>query len=259
MTAAVARAGVVLGWHARAYRRTWRATITVAFLNPVFFLLSVGVLLGRVVDDANPNLGGLSYLEFVAPGLLAATAMQIGTNEASFPILAGIKWVKTYHAAVATPLRIPELLAGVLAWVTVRLALATAVFTGIAVAAGAFDSPWAALAPAGAVLCGLAFASSIAALSTSIEDPQALTGVFRFVLLPMFLFSGTFFPVERLPDWLEPVAWAIPLWHGVELCRDLATGRVAAGDTLVHVGVLLAFAAAGIAVAVRQLHRRLLS
>jgi lipooligosaccharide transport system permease protein len=259
LTEAVARTGNVLAWHARAYRKTWRATLTVAFVNPLFFLLSVGVLLGGLIHRNAAGLGGLTYLQFVAPGLLAATAMQIGANESSFPILAGVKWARTYQAAVSTPLRVPELFLGVLGWVGLRITVAASIFAGIAAAAGAFRSPWAVLTPLAALLTGLAFATPIASLSARLEEHQALTGVFRFVLMPMFLFSGTFFPVSRLPGWLQPVAWATPLWHGVELCRDLATGRVHAGDDLLHAAVLLAILAAGVWLSVRALRRRLLS
>jgi lipooligosaccharide transport system permease protein len=253
------RTATVLSWYALAYRRTWRATITTAFLAPVFFLLAVGVLLGSLIDANRPDLGGLTYLEFVAPGLLAATAMQLGTNEGSFPVMAGIKWVKTYHAVVATPVRVAELLAGVLTWAGLRIAVAAVVFTGIAAAFGAFSSPLAAVAPLAAVLCGLAFAAPLAALAASIENSMALTAVFRFAILPLFLLSGTFFPIENLPVWLQPVAWATPLWHGVALCRDLATGSVSALPLLGHTAYLVAFLGAGAWLAVRALERKLLS
>ncbi|MBD0328698.1 MAG: ABC transporter permease [Thermoleophilia bacterium] len=248
---------MVLAWNARTYRRTWRATVTISFLNPIFFLLSVGVLLGDLVDRRGADLGGLSYLEFVAPGLLAATAMQLGAGEGAFPVMAGLRWVRSYHAIAATPVRVPELLAGVLAWACLRLAVGTVVFAAVAAAFGAFTSPLAALAPAAAVLCGLAFAAPLAAVSASVDSSLALTGIFRFVLLPMFLLSGTFFPLERLPGWLEPVAWATPLWHGVALCRSLAAGDVDAAAALVHVGYLLALLALGAVLATRALERRL--
>src|SRR4029450_5191152 len=103
-------------WYAPSYPRVWRATITTGLLNPIFFLLSMGILLGQLVDEGNADLGGLSYLEFVAPGLIAALAMQIGTNEGSFPVAAGIRWAKTYHAVVATPVRVQELFSGLLSW-----------------------------------------------------------------------------------------------------------------------------------------------
>ncbi len=254
----VARVGSVLAWYARSYRASWRGTITVAFLNPLFFLLSIGVLLGGVIDDGSADLGGLSYLEFVAPGLLAATAMQIGTNEGSHPIMAGIRWVRTYHGVVSTPVSVPELFSGVLAWVALRIVVAAAVFTGVAAALGAFRPPLAALAPVGALLCGLAFAAPLAAIAAYLDDSAILTGIFRFGILPLFLFSGTFFPISQLPDWLEPVAWVTPLWHGVVICRDFATGTPEVVPTLGHAAFLLAFTIGGAFAAVRILRERLL-
>jgi lipooligosaccharide transport system permease protein len=253
------RAGSVLSWYARSYRATWRATITVAFLNPLFFLLSIGVLLGGVIDEGSPDLGGLSYLEFVAPGLLAATAMQLGTNEGSLPVMAGLKWVRTYHGVVATPVRVAELYTGLLAWVALRIVVAGAIFTGVAAAVGAFRSPLAVLAPGAALLCGLAFAAPLAAIAASAEDSATLTGIFRFAILPLFLFSGTFFPVSQLPDWLEPVAWATPVWHGVSLCRDLAAGGVETWPALGHAAFMLAFVGGGSLIAVRVLNQKLLT
>jgi lipooligosaccharide transport system permease protein len=256
---AVVRAGSVLSWYARSYRATWRATITTAFLNPLFFLLSIGVLLGGVIDEGRADLGDLSYLEFVAPGLLAATAMQIGTNEGSFPIMAGLRWVRTYHGVVATPVRVGELYTGLLAWAALRIVVAGAIFTAVAAAIGAFRSPLAVLAPAAALLCGLAFAAPLAAIAASAEDSAVLTGIFRFAILPLFLFSGTFFPISQLPDWLEPVAWATPVWHGVSLCRDLAAGGVEAASALGHAGFMLAFVVGGSLAAVRVLNNKLLT
>jgi lipooligosaccharide transport system permease protein len=255
---AMIRAGTILSWHARSYRKTWRATVTVAFLNPVFFLLSIGVLLGGIVDTRSADLGGLSYLEFVAPGLLAATAMQIGTNEGSFPIMAGIKWTRTYHAVVATPVRVAELFLGLFAWVALRIVVAAAIFTAVSAAVGAFRSPWAALAPLAALLCGLAFAAPIAATASAIENSSVLTAIFRFAILPLFLFSGTFFPISQLPVALEWVARATPLWHGVTLCRELAGGTPELWPSLGHAGYLAAFTVAGAALAIRLLQGKLL-
>jgi lipooligosaccharide transport system permease protein len=99
----------------------------------------------------------------------------------------------------------------------------------------------------------------MAALAGGVDNHAALTAVFRFALLPIFLFSGTFFPIERLPDWLEPIAWATPLWHGVSLCRDLSTGDVEALPTLGHIAYLTAFTLVGSALAVRLISRKLLS
>ncbi len=262
LTTPVQRATAVTAWHARSYRRTWRATITTAFLNPVFFLVSVGVLLGKLIDDQQAALGGLSYVEFVAPALVATTAMQVGTNDGMFPVMAGIRWLRTYHAVLATPVRVAELVLGAMAWSVIRMLVAATIFTAVAALGGAIDSPLAIFAPFAALLCGLAFHAPLAAFTSSpmLEDGSGgwFPAINRFVIIPMFLFSGTFFPVSQLPDWLEPVAWATPLWHGIELCRDLCTGSVELVATLAHVGYLGAFVAVGAALAVRFHERTLL-
>jgi lipooligosaccharide transport system permease protein len=247
----------VVAWHARSYRRLWFGTITVSFLNPIFFLVSIGLLLGTLVDRANPDLGGLTYLQFVAPALLATTAMQTASSVTTYPVIAGIKWLRTYHAVVATPVRVPELVGGVLTWAGVRIVVAVSLFAAVAAVGGGFASPLAVLAPLAALLCGIAFGAVLTAITSSVEDAQWLAAIFRFGLVPLFLFSGTFFPVSQLPDWVEPLAWATPLWHGVELCRDLASGSVALSSTALHVGYLLALTAAGVLVAVRSTARKL--
>ncbi len=249
------QSAAVFQWYARAYRRSWRATITTGLLNPIFFLLSIGVLLGGLVDEGNPSLGGLTYLEFVAPGLIAALAMQIGTHEGSFPVMAGLRWVRTFHAVVATPVRVAELAGGLLLWAAARILVASAIYAAVAAVAGAFTSPLAVLTPLAAVLCGLAFAAPMAALAGGVNNPYVLTAVFRSAILPIFLFSGTFFPISQLPNWLEPIAWATPLWHGVTLCRDLGTGHIEAVPTIGHIVYLGAFIGVGSVLAVRYVSR----
>ena len=170
LSQSVDRVRAVTAWQARAYRRTWRATVTTAFLNPLFFLLSIGVLLGALVDEGRADLGGLTYFEFVAPGLLAATAMQVAANEATFPVMAGIKWLRTYHAVIATPVRAGELVSGVLGWAALRIAVAVVAFSVIAALGGGFDSPLALLAPVAALVCGMAFAAPIMAFSANLEN-----------------------------------------------------------------------------------------
>jgi lipooligosaccharide transport system permease protein len=243
---AVGRTISVVGWHAHAYRRMWRGSITVSFLNPIFFLLAIGVLLGTLVDRSDPDLDGLTYLEFVAPALVAATAMQTAASVTTFPMKAGLKWVRTYHGVVATPVRVRELVAGVLVWAGVRVIVACVLFVVVAGVGGAFTSPLAALSPLAGLLCGLAFAAGLAAVTTGTDADQWLVAIFRFVLVPLFLFSGTFFPISRLPDWLEPLALLSPLYHAVELCRAATTGSVAWLDRGGNVLVLLLFVGAGV-------------
>ena len=259
-TSALWRAYAVTEWHARSYRRVWRATITTALVNPIFFLLAVGVLLGGLVDRNSPeSLGGLSYVEFVAPGLLAATAMQMGANDGMWPVMAGIRWLRTYHAVIATPVRAAELVVGTIGWNAVRVSVAAVLFVAVAAVGGAVLSWWAVLAPAAALLTGLAFNAPITAFAAALESAEDgwFPALNRFVIVPMFLFAGVFFPVSQLPSWLEPVAWATPLWHGATLCRDLTAGTVALPSALLHVGYLAAFVAAGVVVAVHY-HRKAL-
>jgi lipooligosaccharide transport system permease protein len=248
---AIRRAFAVVGWQARSFRRLWRGSITVSFLNPIFFLVSIGLLLGNLVDRSNPDLDGLSYLEFVAPALLATTAMQTAASVTTFPVKAGLKWFRTYHAVVSTPVSVGELVTGVLAWTGVRVVVAVSLFATVAAIGGAFISPLAVLAPLAALLCGLAFGAVLAAFTSTVERDESLAAIFRFGLVPLFLFSGTFFPVEQLPGWLVPVAWLTPLWHGVELCRDLTTGQVEGPAMIVHVLYLVVVTLVGALLAVR--------
>src|SRR5262249_54775796 len=150
--------------------RMWRGTVTVSFVNPLLFLISIGVLLGALVDENNPDLGGLSYLEFVAPALIATTAMQTAASVTTYQVKAGLKWWRTYHAVVATPVGVGELVAGVLGWAGVRILIAAGIFTAVAGVAGAFVSPLAALAPFAALLCGLAFGALLTFIVARVTD-----------------------------------------------------------------------------------------
>ncbi len=182
--------------------------------TPVLFLAAMGVGLGSLVNrnaGATSHLGGISYLEFIAPGLLAATAMQIAAQESTYPVMGAIKWMRTYHAMLATPLRVIDVLVGHLAWIALRMVLVTTIFVAVMSAFGAAGSPMVVLdIPAGA-LTGMAFAAPIAAFAATRDNDAAFSPIFRFLVIPMFLFSGTFFPVQQLPAPLRAVAYAHPL------------------------------------------------
>src|SRR4029450_8995813 len=158
---------------------------------------------------------GVTYLEFVAPGLLAATAMQIASFEASWPVLSAIKWSPQYHAMLATPLRIADLVLVHQAFISFRMFMTATVYLAAIAAFGAVESPLGILAIPVTVLVGLAFAAPIAAWGAHTETEVSFVAIFRFVILPMFLFSGTFFPISTLPALLEVLAWLTPIWHGV--------------------------------------------
>jgi lipooligosaccharide transport system permease protein len=153
-----------------AYKRTWRGSVTTTFLYPVLYLAAIGVGLGHLIDHgSNQAVGGVRYLWFLAPGLLAGTAMQIATNESTFPVMAGIKWLKTYLAMLAAPLEVTDVLYGHLAWILTRVALASGVFLAVMAAFHTVPSGWAVLAFPAAVLTGAAFAAPVMAFSATRE------------------------------------------------------------------------------------------
>ena len=238
------------------YRRGWRGSAVSSVVTPVVYLLALGVGLGVFVDRSTSLPDGISYLDFVAPGLMAATALQIASFEASWPVLAAIKWHRQYHAMLATPLRIRDVILGHQAYFVFRLLLTGTVYFVVITAFGAVESPLGVLAIPVTVLVGLSVSMPLAAWAAHTETEASFVAIFRFLILPMFLFSGTFFPISTLPRPLEIVAWFTPLWHGVTLCRDLTLGDVVPLD-LLHVAYLLAFAVVGYLAARVTYSRRL--
>jgi lipooligosaccharide transport system permease protein len=239
------------------YGRVWRGTIFTSVLNPVLYLSALGVGLGKLVNSgANPL--GVPYLDFVAPGLLAAVGMQIATIESSFPVRGAIRWNRQYHAMLATPLRVRDLVTGHLLYVATRVAIASAVYLAVIAGFGAVRSPLAVLAWPVVVLVGLAFAAPVSALSAWAEN-EIFNPLFRFAITPMFLFSATFFPVTRLPQGLRELAYVTPLWHGVDLVRHLTLGTATLGLSLLHVAYLALWFLAGVALARRAYAGRLVT
>jgi lipooligosaccharide transport system permease protein len=230
------------------YKRTWRFGLTTSFVNPVLFLLGMGVGLGSIVDKgttASSALQGVDYLTFLAPGLLAATAMQVAAGEATYPVLASVKWNPVYRGMLATPLAVGDLVAGQLAWIGLRLLQTSILFLIVMGLFGAIESPLALAAVPAATLTGLAIGAPICAYSASIERDTGLSTVLRFGIVPMFLFSGTFFPITQLPMVLQWVAYLTPLWHGVDLCRTLCLGTAELLPSFGHVLYLSAWFAVG--------------
>lgn len=240
------------------YRRTWRGSIYSSVLNPLLYLGAMGLGLGRLVDrHGTGHLGHVSYLLFLAPGLLAAQAMQTGIGECTYPVLGSVKWNRTYQAAAASPLRPADIFGGHQLFVLMRLLMNSGLFLAVMAAFGAVRSPAVAWALPAAVLTGLAFATPVEAWAITQNKDTSFAVIFRFILIPLFLFSGTFFPITQLPAWLRPVAYATPLWHGVALCRGISLGTLTAGDALIHVGYLVAVTAAGLAAGRLTYARRL--
>lgn len=249
------------GYWMANYRRTWRGTAISTVLEPVAFLAAMGLGLGLLVDrgTGSDTLGGVGYLDFLAPGLLAATSMQLAAFESTYPVMGAIKWHRTYHAQLATPLRVRDTLNGHLLFLLMRIVLGAVVFAVVTALFGAL--PWERALPCvlAGVLTGFAFTPAIFAFAATRENDSGFAMLFRFGIIPMFLFSGTFFPLEQLPDWMQPIAWVVPLWHGVDLTRDLALGTGFLGSALVHVAYLLLWVVAGYVAALRAFEKRLVT
>ena len=240
------------------YKRTYKGSLVSTILFPVLFLASMGLGLGTLVDQsASGGVDGRSYLTFLAPGLLAATAMQTAVGESTYPVMGAIKWVKTYHAMLATPLGVLDVLVGHVLFIATRILISAGIFLAVMTLFGASESPLALFALIGALLTGLAFALPTIAFAAVTENDTGFAFLFRFVVTPLFLFGGGFYPVEQLPVVLEQIAYVTPLWHGVDLSRDLALGTATAAGAAGHVLYLSVWIVAGFAVAARNYRRRL--
>jgi lipooligosaccharide transport system permease protein len=239
------------------YRRNWRATVVSSVLQPVLYLLALGLGFGSQVSPGEAT-GGLPYLVYLAPGLLVAAAVQNAAFESTYPVLSSFKWQRTYWGVTATPVGTGQLVSGQLLWIALRLAGSGAVYLAVAACFGALTGPRVLFSLLFAVLTGMAFSAPIVAYSASVDDEgNSFNTLFRFVLLPMWLLGGTFFPISQLPAGLRPVAWLTPIWHGTELARTAAFGTWRPLPTVGHVAYLAAMLAVGVLLARWRFRRRL--
>jgi lipooligosaccharide transport system permease protein len=241
----------------RIYRTMWRGFAFTTFVTPVLFLGAMGIGLGSLVNAHTGSVNGFDYLDFIAPGLLVASAMQVACAEALWPVLGGVKWMQYYFGIVATPIKPGEVFGGYVTWIALRAMLASVAFLLIAALLGAIPSWWGVLAIPVAALCAAAFCAPLAAFSITQDTDLAFPMIMRLGVLPLFLFSGTFFPVSQLPSGLQHLAWLSPLWHAVELARAATTGQFDFWPDVAHVAFLVACIAIGAWFGVRNFTRRL--
>jgi lipooligosaccharide transport system permease protein len=240
-------------WTTR-YKRMWRSGLVSSVLSPLLFLAAMGIGLGALVNrgPAATEFGGVNYVSFIAPGLLAAAALQTAAVESMWPVLGSIKWDRTYHAMLATPLGVPDVLLGHLTYMAMRAFLSACGFFVVTL-----HSWWAPLAIPAAALGGIAIAACFTAYAATRDLDSSFAALNRFVIIPMFLFSGTFYPVTRLPDLVRPVAYLTPLYHSVALCRSFTLGTVTWGGVAVHAGFLALLALLAWRVGLVTFRRRL--
>jgi lipooligosaccharide transport system permease protein len=243
-------AWAVVAYQLVGAKRFWRSIVIVGIGTPLLYVLALGVGLGAVINQHGNTLG-VPYLQFVAPAFLTAAAVQIAASAAAFPVTSGFKWQRTYHGMAATPLSPGQICDGQLLWIALRLLVNSTIYLAIMAAFGGARTAWAVLAIPVATLTGAAFAAVVAAMAAWVEKENNLFNtLFRFVVTPMFLFSGTFYPISELPRWGQVLAWFSPLWHGTELARAAALGGgLSAPAALGHLAYLLAWLVAGLALA----------
>ena len=238
------------------YKHIWLVVIA-GFCEPVFFLLAVGVGLGEFVGEVTID-GGLSfsYATFVAPGLLAASAMNGAIIESTFSVFFKLRYNYTYNAMLATPMRVADIVLGETLWSQVRAGVYAVGFLGLMFIAGFTSSPWALLAIPGALLVGFTFSAAGFAAVTFMRSWHDFDMI-QLVILPLFLFSGTFYPLSVYPSFLQPIMQISPLYHGTELLRAFTLGRF--DWTLVgHAGVLVVVGLAALFITARRIGRTLL-
>jgi lipooligosaccharide transport system permease protein len=241
------------------YLRTWKGSAVSSFVTPLFYVAAMGLLLGGFIDSGGAELeGASSYLAYIAPGLLAAHVMQTAVGEVLWPVMGMIKWNKTYLGMIATPLGIGDIVAAHFGFVLFRVGTTAALFMVVLGFFGVYASLAGALAAfAVQLLIGLAFGTALYSYTAGLKNEAGFALVYRLGVVPLFLFSGAFFPISNLSAPLEWLARLTPLWHGVDLTRMLTLGHVDPALALVHVGYLVAMAVAGWWLAVRRLRRRL--
>jgi lipooligosaccharide transport system permease protein len=238
------------------FARTWRGSAFTSFVQPMLFLGAMGLGLGGLVEDTGRDTAGFEYLVFVAPGLLAASALLSAAGESLWGVMGGVKWMGQFNSMVATAMTPGDVYGGLVLSTGVRSFVAAVPFLAVAAALGGVTSWWAPVALVPTVLLAMLSSAGLAAYSVTKENDSTFPLVMRLGIIPLFLFSGTFFPVEQLPDVLEPVVWLSPLWHAVEPARDATTGNLGVGS-LVHLAVLAGLLAAAVPFGIRGFTRRL--
>jgi lipooligosaccharide transport system permease protein len=241
-------------------RRYIRVSVITQMVGPILYLLSLGVGLGTVVNHGGGARLGVGYLAYIAPALIAATALQVGANEAMYPILyGGFKYQQAYFAMHATPMTPGQIARAQLGWIAIKCALSGLIYLIVVACFGGIRSIGSLLCiPIGA-LGAMALCAPVAAYAASVyNEGGAFPAITRFIVMPMFLFSGTFYPVSSLPEWAHVAAWVSPLWHATELARWVSLGplhlrsgigQVSFGMVVVHLAYLLVLAIAGTVIA----------
>jgi lipooligosaccharide transport system permease protein len=250
---AEARVRIMLKW-------IWMI-LGIAFANPILYLISVGIGLGGLIDKSVGPAGvdGVKYLTFLAPALLAQAAIQGAMDETVYPTIEGFKWHKTFYSMNSTPLSGTQISIGVFLAAFLRTIYTVILYFGVMWAFGALDSPKAWLAIPTAIFAGISFGALMQSVAAKLENENIFFVILgRFIMMPLFLFSGTFFPLSSMPFYLQWIGWVSPLWHATELGRSLTYGHAISTTMMwIHFLVLLAMLVSGLYLSARIFTRRL--
>ncbi|MFM7030033.1 MAG: ABC transporter permease [Micrococcales bacterium] len=251
----------VAEYRIRSMMHWWTAIIAFGLGNPVLYLVSVGIGIGGLVDKASGGhlLGGVPYLQFVAPALLASAAIQGVMDEVTFPVLEGFTWERYFYAINATSVGARQICNGVMLAAAARGLWTVIMYGGILLAFGAI--PASSLLPlmVSSLIGGVAWSAAIMAVSANLKNDDGVFAIIgRFVIAPMFLFSGTFYPINLMPIYLQWIGWISPLWHATQLGRDYTIGEAEPVWLVgVHYAYFVVLFAVGMLVSYRAFVRRL--
>ncbi len=240
------------------YKHLWTVVFT-GFFEPVFYLLGIGFGLGSMIGD----VGGIPYSAFVAPGLLAASCMNGAISDGFINIFFKLYYKKTYDGILATPMRVPDIAFGEMLWALTRGSIYATAFLVVVMVMGEMIgprmilSPWAILALPGSVLVSATFAAIALCITSFVRKIEDFDVVMGLLVMPMFLFSGTFFPTTQLPAFAQWVVQLVPLYHGVEVLRQLTTGAVGP-NIFIHIAYLALVGCIAFVIAMRRLERVLI-
>ena len=246
-------AASVAGRNARVFSKLWKGSLAPQFVDPLFYLVAMGFGLGTYVGHIN----GVPYRDFIAPGLIASSAMWAASFECTYNVYIRMHEYHLYDAVLSTPVEAQDVVAGDLVWSSIRAAIYSTVFLVVVTAFGLIHSWWALAIPPLVIIGGLAFSTIAYTFTALIPRIDLYSYYFTLGITPMFLFSGIFFPFNQLPGWVEVAAWFTPLYHLVQVTRGLADGP--GPIVLVHLGILLAISVALFAIPVRAVRRRLVA
>lgn len=253
---------VVVEYLVRVWRRSFVTTSAVAVGTPVVFLLALGFGLGTLVNrgPGAAALDGVSYARWIAPALVTSAALATGVSEAAYPVYSRFKWTRVYWGVAASPVSPGSIADGQALFIALRLTVTSVLCYLVLLVAGVGGGIAGLLMVPAAVLTGMSCAVWMMVLAAVMKkEGIAVNMVMRFVVIPMTLFSGSFFPIDRLPGAVRPLAWISPLWHGTALARSAALGSWNPGVGAAHLGFLVVVTAAGVGMARRKFGAKLLT